>query len=835
MAYGTIKVDTITFTDAGVDKSVTISGLVQNPTFTGNVTATGTISGNTVRGQTISGVTVTGTTANFTSGNFTNISGGTHTITSGVFASGTAASPSISFVSDPNTGIYSPGADQVAISTNGTGRLFVDASGNVGVGAAPDGQLSLLGANSNTPRLRIQHPSNDKDAAISTFFDGGGTYLLTGSNHYLSSTGSNTKFDATSGSSAWYLDGSGLGIFYNSSGSGSITERFRIRSDGTFEIKCGGTAGVSPAVSVNPSASANSLVIDSSGRLGLGTSSPSANLHISSGGNTEAIIGAPSGSPIITMLAAGAGAGILGYQNLLRLGTVTGAGGAGFLEFVRIDNSGRVGIGTTSPASTLDVNGDVTVADRIIHAGDTNTQIRFPAADTVSVETNGSERARIDSSGRLGLGTSSPSTLLTVQGDGTFRVSTGNVGVGLQTGSLNGSWYLNDADDSLRWYSSTGGDRLTIGSTGNVGIGTTSPGYRLSVVGDIITTTANGTAARLLLDQNGQRTYSIEIPASNNGLAIRDLVADTERARIDSSGRLLVGTSSASGNNYLQIQGDAGGATGTGGISLRRNVAPSGMGEGAFEGIIDFGPNDGGVGARIAAIADAQQGTNDYPSRLVFSTTADGASSPTERMRIGSNGYVQFSETGTYSPDATSGWHKFYQSANQRCIQTYSTSSTFTNYSLIQYIAAGGGTGSGFASGYSDNGSIQRYIIFSNGNIQNTNNSYAGISDLKLKENITDANSQWLDIKSLQVRNYNLKHSPDHRQIGVIAQEIEQISPGLVYETPDRDAEGNDLGTVTKSVNYSVLYMKAVKALQEAMKRIEQLETEMVAVKAQLS
>jgi hypothetical protein len=124
MAYGILKCDTVTFTDAGIDKSVTLSGLVQNPTFSGNVTVTGTFSG----------VTVTGTTANFTSGNFTNISGGTHTITSGVFAAGSAASPSITFTGDLNTGIYSPGADQVAVATNGTGRLFVDASGNVGVG-----------------------------------------------------------------------------------------------------------------------------------------------------------------------------------------------------------------------------------------------------------------------------------------------------------------------------------------------------------------------------------------------------------------------------------------------------------------------------------------------------------------------------------------------------------------------------------------------------------------------------------------------------------------------------------------------------------------------------
>jgi hypothetical protein len=118
-------------------------------------------------------------------------------------------------------------------------------------------------------------------------------------------------------------------------------------------------------------------------------------------------------------------------------------------------------------------------------------------------------------------------------------------------------------------------------------------------------------------------------------------------------------------------------------------------------------------------------------------------------------------------------------------------------------------------------------FIYSNGNIQNTNNSYGAISDLKLKENIVDASSQWDDLKALQVRNYNFKpetNQQTHTQIGLVAQEAELVSPGLVSESPDRDAEGNGLGTVTKSVNYSVLYMKAVKALQEAMERIETLE-----------
>lgn len=121
------------------------------------------------------------------------------------------------------------------------------------------------------------------------------------------------------------------------------------------------------------------------------------------------------------------------------------------------------------------------------------------------------------------------------------------------------------------------------------------------------------------------------------------------------------------------------------------------------------------------------------------------------------------------------------------------------------------------------------------GNLQNTNNSYGAISDSKLKENIVDANLQWDDIKNVRVRNYNFKSSTGygtHTQIGVIAQELEAVSPGLVKESNDEDADGNSLGTTTKTVSYSVLYMKAVKALQEAMDRIETLEAKVAALEA---
>jgi hypothetical protein len=179
----------------------------------------------------------------------------------------------------------------------------------------------------------------------------------------------------------------------------------------------------------------------------------------------------------------------------------------------------------------------------------------------------------------------------------------------------------------------------------------------------------------------------------------------------------------------------------------------------------------------------------------MFSTTADGASSPTERMRIADDGLIRSFSSASSSRFTTS------QGAG-------------TAYSLF--------IGAYSATSVSDG--TDSFRVYSNGNVVNTNNSYTGISDIKLKENIVDAGSQWDDLKALRVRKYNLKEGQTHTQIGLVAQEVEPISPGLVYETPDRDADGNDLGTTTKAVQYSVLYMKAVKALQEAMERIEVLE-----------
>jgi hypothetical protein len=83
-------------------------------------------------------------------------------------------------------------------------------------------------------------------------------------------------------------------------------------------------------------------------------------------------------------------------------------------------NSDKIGSGDTVASLTLTA---VDVADKITHTGDTNTAIRFPAADTVTVETAGSERVRVDSSGNVGIGTSSPSEKLDVSGNVTISGS----------------------------------------------------------------------------------------------------------------------------------------------------------------------------------------------------------------------------------------------------------------------------------------------------------------------------------------------------------------------------------------------------------------------------
>jgi len=115
--------------------------------------------------------------------------------------------------------------------------------------------------------------------------------------------------------------------------------------------------------------------------------------------------------------------------------------------------------------------------------------------------------------------------------------------------------------------------------------------------------------------------------------------------RIDSSGRLLVGTSTASSvgdSQYskIEVSGNTSSATGPGHITIKRGTASASLSSGDTLGRLIFSSLDGGNYGYIMGSADAAPGSSDYPGRITFFTTPDGSSSAAERMRIDKDGHV---------------------------------------------------------------------------------------------------------------------------------------------------------------------------------------------------
>jgi len=187
---------------------------------------------------------------------------------------------------------------------------------------------------------------------------------------------------------------------------------------------------------------------------------------------------------------------------------------------------------------------------------------------------------------------------------------------------------------------------IDIDTSGSVGIGTASPVLSIgSVSGKVLHVAGAGTTGARFQNTSGT---SIEFFAGSDAIIntgtstnMAFKINDTEQMRIDSSGRLLVGTSSqigssSAGNAFLQIKGRSGGAVGR----LTLATTNSNPGANSTIGSIYFTETSGGNYGLINCVSDGTSGTNDYPGRLTFSTTADGASSPTERLRIDSSGHL---------------------------------------------------------------------------------------------------------------------------------------------------------------------------------------------------
>ena len=284
---------------------------------------------------------------------------------------------------------------------------------------------------------------------------------------------------------------------------------------------------------------------------------------------------------------------------------VYAAGGTGKWDIY--GNGADLRFSDNDSAGVVQFDTDVSIADKIVHTGDTNTAIRFPDADTVTVETANTERFRIGSNGYIGVGDFSSKS----------RPDPLNVDSGIGTVMVGGNYI------HLRRYSG--------GNTNYINAPSSSGNLHISA-DDYV---AFG------VDHSGS-IYS----------------ASTEAFRIDSSGRLLIGHTANLHDYKLQVLGADGNAS----LALSRFTNNSASSLLEFNksrngsvgsntvvqdddtvGVIRFKGADGTDYAQVADIqaqVDGTPGNNDMPGRLVFGTTADGSQYTTERLRIDSAGQL---------------------------------------------------------------------------------------------------------------------------------------------------------------------------------------------------
>jgi hypothetical protein len=303
-----------------------------------------------------------------------------------------------------------------------------------------------------------------------------------------------------------------------------------------------------------------------------------------------------------------------------------------------------------------------------------------------------------------------------------------------------------------------------------------------------------------------------------------------ERARIDGSGRLLVGTSTTPGQlggtsptvvfsetgtqdnlNIAKFRASSSGA----GLQFNKSRGASAgtntvVVSGDTLGLVRFSGADGTnyiEAAQIGAFVDGTPGTNDMPGRLVFSTTADGASSPTERMRIDSSGNVIINTSGS-GVDVTTG-----------------TTDGFTSIGPITDLSRNNNPTLRLRRRNSD-GAIQQFYrdttIVGSISVTTIATAYNTSSDYRLKENVVPLSGAIDRLRQIPVHRFNFIADPDTVVDGFIAHEAQAIVPECVTGTKDEvDGEGSP---VYQGIDQSKLVPLLTAALQETLAKIETLE-----------
>ena len=507
----------------------------------------------------------------------------------GVYVTGNSTSKSISI------GLVAPGTSGNVLTSNGTTWISVSPVGGVGTGTVTNvsftGGLISVGTPTSTPALTVAGTS------------GGITYF--------------------SSASTW-------------ASSAALTANALMIGGGTGVAPSTITTGTGVVTALGVAVGSAGAFVTNGGALGTPSSGTVTNLTGTASININGTVGATT---------ANTGA----FTNLAYTGTLTGS--TGILNIgsgqVYKDASGNVGIGTGSPLvvtnqTSVNVNG--TSASRYeLLVGGTRTSYVYTDASTMQIgsistipvlfNTNSIERMRIDSSGSVGIGTSSPSNKLDVVGDNTYSAqrasSTAQVGGGV--------WSMASTYWSTPTYTGTGIQQFGSTATGTtVGLANANLG--------------------VLVFQNG----SAGLIYNNSTSPLVFGTASSERMRIDSSGSVGIGTSSPTskltvGTPFAQSPGITASfssatptfASGQGTVSIGSTDAVA-VDKG---GVLTFNANTTPLsGFPVSAIAGKVEavGAGIYSGYLQF-ITSSSAGATLERMRIDSSGNMGI---GTSSPGA---------------------------------------------------------------------------------------------------------------------------------------------------------------------------------------